>query len=248
MRVATVRAAMRRGCVWPIIPATPRPSSRQILGSCVVLPRAGFAADDDDLMAFDQLGDLAFSLHDRQFIRERGLRQPGAAFIELLRSEPVQIMLPVARTKCSSRLRLLTFLRVIAHYRPLSRFIQGLRIMSVSVGFIGAGNINRYHMKNATAAGLKLVAVADVVESAAADAKKQYAMSNSYSDYKEMLADKDIQGVIIGTPNNLHAEQAIASLARANTCSWKSQWRSISPRRTRSCRLRRRAARPCRWA
>ena len=32
------RAAMRRGCVWPIIPSTPRPSSRQILGSCVVLP------------------------------------------------------------------------------------------------------------------------------------------------------------------------------------------------------------------
>ena len=29
---------MRRGCVWPIMPATPRPSSRQILGSCVVLP------------------------------------------------------------------------------------------------------------------------------------------------------------------------------------------------------------------
>ena len=38
MRAATLRAAMRRGCVWPIIPATPRPSSRQIFGSCVVLP------------------------------------------------------------------------------------------------------------------------------------------------------------------------------------------------------------------
>jgi len=32
------RAAMRRGCVWPISPATPRPSSRQIFGSCVLLP------------------------------------------------------------------------------------------------------------------------------------------------------------------------------------------------------------------
>ena len=38
MRSATVRAASRRGCVWPIAPRTPRPSSRQILGSCVVLP------------------------------------------------------------------------------------------------------------------------------------------------------------------------------------------------------------------
>ena len=33
-----MRAAIRRGWVWPIWPVTPRPSSRQILGSWVVLP------------------------------------------------------------------------------------------------------------------------------------------------------------------------------------------------------------------
>src|SRR5208282_1346766 len=33
-----VRAAGRRGWVWPIWPSTPRPSSRQILGIWVVLP------------------------------------------------------------------------------------------------------------------------------------------------------------------------------------------------------------------
>jgi hypothetical protein len=38
MRAATARAAMRRGCVWPMMPAMPRPASRQIFGSCVVLP------------------------------------------------------------------------------------------------------------------------------------------------------------------------------------------------------------------
>ena len=37
-RAATLRAAIRRGCVWPIVPATPRPRSRQILGSWVLLP------------------------------------------------------------------------------------------------------------------------------------------------------------------------------------------------------------------
>lgn len=37
-RSATVRAAIRRGWVWPIRPRTPRPSSRQILGICVVFP------------------------------------------------------------------------------------------------------------------------------------------------------------------------------------------------------------------
>ena len=38
IRSATVRAAMRRGWVWPIAPRTPRPSSRQIFGSWVVFP------------------------------------------------------------------------------------------------------------------------------------------------------------------------------------------------------------------
>ena len=37
-RSATVRAAIRRGWVWPIMPRTPRPSSRQIFGIWVVLP------------------------------------------------------------------------------------------------------------------------------------------------------------------------------------------------------------------
>src|SRR4029077_15924799 len=38
MRWATVRAASRRGWVCPMVPRTPRPSSRQIFGSWVVLP------------------------------------------------------------------------------------------------------------------------------------------------------------------------------------------------------------------
>ncbi len=37
-RSATVRAAILRGWVCPIMPRTPRPSSRQILGIWVVLP------------------------------------------------------------------------------------------------------------------------------------------------------------------------------------------------------------------
>src|SRR5688500_7333413 len=38
MRSATVRAAMRRGWVWPISPVSPRPASSSILGSWVLLP------------------------------------------------------------------------------------------------------------------------------------------------------------------------------------------------------------------
>jgi hypothetical protein len=38
IRSATVRAAIRRGCVWPICPSRPRPRSSRILGSWVVFP------------------------------------------------------------------------------------------------------------------------------------------------------------------------------------------------------------------
>ena len=37
-RSAIVRAATRRGCVWPTRPCTPRPSSRHIFGSWVLFP------------------------------------------------------------------------------------------------------------------------------------------------------------------------------------------------------------------
>ena len=38
MRAATERAAILRGCVWPMSFFSPLPISSRILGSCVVLP------------------------------------------------------------------------------------------------------------------------------------------------------------------------------------------------------------------
>ena len=38
MRAETLRAAILRGCVCPIIAPAPRPAARQIFASCVLLP------------------------------------------------------------------------------------------------------------------------------------------------------------------------------------------------------------------
>jgi predicted dehydrogenase len=84
--------------------------------------------------------------------------------------------------------------------------------MSVRVGFIGAGNINRYHMKNATTAGFELIAVADVKPGVAEDAQKLYSVRDAFTGYQDLLKVKDVEAVIIGTPNKFHAEQAIAAL------------------------------------
>ena len=84
--------------------------------------------------------------------------------------------------------------------------------MSISLGFIGAGNINRYHMKNAQSAGFNLVAVADVAIAAAQEAQKLFEMRDAFGAYEELLKVKELDGVVVGTPNRFHAEQAIAAL------------------------------------
>jgi hypothetical protein len=74
-RVATERAASRRGWVWPIRPRAPRPSFEADLRQLRRLARAGFAADDHHLMLRDQLGNLGAPLIDRQSIVETHLRE-----------------------------------------------------------------------------------------------------------------------------------------------------------------------------
>ena len=62
---------MRRGCVWPMSPRSPRPSARQIFGSCVVLPDPVSPQTITTGFARDRGGDLVGALRDRQLRRDR---------------------------------------------------------------------------------------------------------------------------------------------------------------------------------
>ncbi|HEY8668438.1 MAG TPA: Gfo/Idh/MocA family oxidoreductase, partial [Tepidisphaeraceae bacterium] len=84
--------------------------------------------------------------------------------------------------------------------------------MSIPLGFIGAGNIVTFHMQNAQTLEIPMLGVADVNLPAAQAASAKYGVTKAYADYREMLADKSIKAVVIGTPNRFHAEQAIAAL------------------------------------
>ena len=79
MRSATVRAAIRRGWVWPIWPVTPRPSSRQILGSWVVLPDPVSPATITTWWSLIACGDVVPALADRQLFRVADLGDRFAA-------------------------------------------------------------------------------------------------------------------------------------------------------------------------
>ena len=82
------------------------------------------------------------------------------------------------------------------------------------VGFIGAGRIADLHALgydgNADAA---LYAVCDADGEWAARRAQEWGAEHSYTDYRELLADQDLDAVEVLTPHRLHAEMSVAALA-----------------------------------
>ena len=89
----------------------------------------------------------------------------------------------------------------------------------ITLGLIGAGNINTHHREALLAErDTRIVAVCDPVETR----RKAYQnrinqayrgrVCADYRDYREMLDCKDIDAVCIGTPDHWHAVQAVAAM------------------------------------
>jgi len=106
---------------------------------------------------------------------------------------------------------------------PASVFGANAPSNRVNVGAIGTGRISRGHdmpgiWKHETA---RIVAVCDLDSRRAQDARvlvnghysrktgKPYDGVTSYADYRELLANKDIDAVVISTPDHWHALNAI---------------------------------------
>ena len=112
---------------------------------------------------------------------------------------------------------------------PASVFGKNAPSNTINIGQIGCGRIARSHdMAETLKYGhAKIMAVSDVDSDRMADGKKmveEYYNKKSgsnqavdvkmYGDYKEMLADKDIDAVMISTPDHWHSQPAIeAALA-----------------------------------
>src|SRR5579862_3269077 len=80
------------------------------------------------------------------------------------------------------------------------------------IGIVGSGRIARVHAKayGSVARGA-LVACTDVNPDAAKSLGKDFNLK-TFADEKAMFAAKDIDAVLIATPNALHCEQTIAAL------------------------------------
>ena len=82
----------------------------------------------------------------------------------------------------------------------------------IRVGLIGIGGMGGCHYENyKSAKGAKLVAVADVRFEMAQEKTKGTDVK-VYADYKEMLANEELDMIDICTPSFLHADMAIACL------------------------------------
>ncbi len=83
----------------------------------------------------------------------------------------------------------------------------------VSIGIAGAGLIGRAHiLRLARATGARLAAIADPAPDARALAVEQGVPC--HDDLDAMLATEKLDGVIVATPNAMHADQAIACIER----------------------------------
>ena len=85
----------------------------------------------------------------------------------------------------------------------------------IRLGVIGGGSWGNYHLlaaKQMDAEGMAdLVAIADKDEEIAYKQSEAFGI-NKYSDYKEMIAQEDLDAVSISTPDHLHREIAMFAL------------------------------------
>src|SRR4051812_33008804 len=85
--------------------------------------------------------------------------------------------------------------------------------MPVKVAVIGCGAIGqRRHIPEAAAnMDVKLVALVDIKKDRVEEFAKKY-QTDAYTDYKDMLKKAEVDAVVVGTPNAVHATQAIDAL------------------------------------
>jgi predicted dehydrogenase len=80
------------------------------------------------------------------------------------------------------------------------------------IAFAGTGYINKIHAQAAQNLGLELAAVVNHKNDSMIEFGRQFGIRRQYKDIETMLKDGEVEALVIGTPNYLHAPQTIAAL------------------------------------
>ena len=85
----------------------------------------------------------------------------------------------------------------------------------IAWGLIGAGDIARKRVAPALrdAPSSTLLAVSRARSALAAEFAREFGIPRPYADWRELIADRDVDAVYIATPVRVHAEQAVAAAA-----------------------------------
>ncbi|NLF38749.1 Gfo/Idh/MocA family oxidoreductase [bacterium] len=84
---------------------------------------------------------------------------------------------------------------------------------NVGIGIIGTGQIGKAHLNRyRDVPDARIVAVCDVNKDEAARVAAEYKVPHVFTDFRELLALKEIQAVDVCLHNNLHAPVAIAAM------------------------------------
>ncbi len=82
---------------------------------------------------------------------------------------------------------------------------EKLGIAVIGVAGRGAGNVNDVAQES-------IVAMCDVDENRAADARKRFPKAKFYTDFRKMFDQKDIDAVVVATPDHTHAVATLMAL------------------------------------
>ncbi|RED85237.1 Gfo/Idh/MocA family protein [Cohnella phaseoli] len=86
-------------------------------------------------------------------------------------------------------------------------------MQKVRIGVVGTGSISEMHLGSyARNPDAQIVAICDVNEARARQVADKYGADKVYTDYRELLADADVDAISICTWNNTHAPISIAAL------------------------------------
>ena len=81
----------------------------------------------------------------------------------------------------------------------------------IKAGIIGTGGISGAHFEGYKAAGIEVVAIADVNPEALQARQKEWDVAKGYTSTEELLADPEVQAVSICTPNAYHHPATLAA-------------------------------------
>ncbi len=111
--------------------------------------------------------------------------------------------------------------------------VEHTRHSKARIGVVGPGSRGRFLMsflKNNPKA--EVVALCDIYRPSIDEALKMYPKPG-YTDYRQLLEDKEVDAVLISTPLDVHFRWLWRPSRRVSTCSAKRPWASPSMSATR---------------